>query len=73
MINIGSIFEDTIYKETYKKDVVDSTDDELWARDTVLTPIDTAMSEDEQLERKKERKKGCCKGVHIQLKPYTRV
>ena len=57
MINIGSIFEDTIYKETYKKDVVDSTDDELWARDTVLTPIDTAMSEDEQLERKKERKK----------------
>ena len=72
MINIGSIFEDTIYKETYKKDVVDSTDDELWARDTVLTPIDTAMSEDEQLERKKERKKGCC-GVHIQLKPYIRV
>ena len=59
--------------KTYKKDVVDSTDDELWARDTVLTPIDTAMSEDEQLERKKERKKGCCKGVHIQLKPYTRV
>ena len=58
--------------KTYKKDVVDSTDDELWARDTVLTPIDTAMSEDERLERKKERKKGCC-GVHIQLKPYTRV
>ena len=59
MIHIGSIFEDTICKETYKKDAVDSTDDELWARDTgtVLTPIDTAMSEDEQLERKKERKK----------------
>jgi len=28
--------------KTYKKDDIDITDDELWAHDTVLKPIDTA-------------------------------
>ena len=39
MINIGSIFEDTIYKETYKKDVVDSTDDDEHMIYVTVSPV----------------------------------
>lgn len=38
------------YIKTYKKDVVDITDDELWAHDTVLKARDTEIHEDKQFQ-----------------------